>query len=314
MYLTEKKISVVSICYHDAQAVPIMYEKLTKILSDLTPNYEIIFVNDASPDNAEEVLNGIAQKDERVTVINFSRNFGSQAAFSAGMAQSTGDAVALIDGDLQDPPELIVDLVKRWLEGFDVVYGIRKKREGKILLRACYKIFYRIFAKASYIKIPLDAGDFSLIDRKAVDVLNILPERDRFIRGLRAWVGFKQTGVEYVRPERMFGQTTYSLHKNIQWAKKGIFSFSYLPLELFSYFSLLIIFLSIVGAVLTIIGHFTDPTIPRGFASMTMVILFIGGVQLLSLSIIGEYVGKIFEEVKGRPKYIVKNILNNHKR
>lgn len=314
MHLTEKKVSVVSICYHDAEAVPIMYQRLTDVLKKITPDYEIIFVNDASPDNAEEVLSELTRKDTLVTVINHSRNFGSQSAFSSGMAQAMGDAVILIDGDLQDPPEMIEDFVKKWLEGHEVVYGIRKKREGHLLLRMCYKIFYRIFAKMSYIKIPFDAGDFCLMDRKVVNILNNMPEKDRFIRGLRAWTGFRQTGIEYVRPERMFGTTTYSLAKNIEWAKKGIFSFSYLPLSMISYAALFVIFLSVVGAIVVIIGHFLDPAIPRGIAFIIVTILFLGGIQLLFIGVLSEYVGRIFEEVKARPKYIIKNILNDHKR
>jgi len=311
--LTNKKISVVSICYWDAQAAPIMYSRLSAVLQKITSDYEIIFVNDASPDNAEDVLRGIAAKDKRVTVINHSRNFGSQAAFTSGMTQSLGDAIVLIDGDLQDPPEMIEDFVKKWLEGYDVVYGIRKKRDGKFLLRACYKIFYRLFARAAYIKIPIDAGDFSLMDKRVVDAMNNMPERDRFIRGLRAWSGFKQTGIEYHRPERMFGQTTYSLYKNIQWAKKGIFSFSYLPLELFSLIAIFIVLLSLAGIVAFLVIHYLDPTVPRGFTSLILVILFLSGLQLLFMAVIGEYLGKIFEEVKGRPKYLIKEIINNRR-
>lgn len=311
--LTDKKISVVSICYWDAEAVPIMYEKLTAVLQKITPDYEIIFVNDASPDNAKEILTGLAAKDKNVTVINHSRNFGSQAAFTSGMNQALGDAVVLIDGDLQDPPEMIEGFVEKWLEGFDVVYGIRKKRDGKFLLRACYKIFYRLFAKMASIKIPVDAGDFSLIDRRVVNVLNKMPERDRFIRGLRAWAGFKQAGIEYRRPERMFGRTTFSLYKNVQWAKKGIFSFSYLPLELFSLVAVFIVFLSLAGIVAFLIIRYLDPSIPRGFTSMILVILFLSGLQLLFMAVIGEYIGKIFEEVKGRPKYLIEEIINDHR-
>lgn len=312
--LTNKKISAVIACYNDAEAVPVMYERLTKILKKITTDYEIIYVNDASPDNAEEVLRKLAAKDPLLTVINHSRNFGSQSAFTSGMIQSAGEAVILFDGDLQDPPELIEKLVKKWLEGYDVVYGIRVKREAPGFMRFAYKAFYRLFRKLSYIKIPLDAGDFSLMDRKVVDVLNAMPERDRFIRGLRAWTGFNQTGIKYVRPERMFGRTTNSLIKNIRWARRGIFSFSYLPLELISYLAFFVVVLSLLGIIFHIAAYFLFPGIPRGATTIIVIILFLGGIQLLSLSIIGEYLGRIFEETKKRPKYIVKEILNNHKR
>ena len=230
--LTDKKISAIVICYNDEPAIPVMYERLTKTLKKVTSDYEIIYVNDASPDNAEAVLKDLAARDPLVTVINHSRNFSAQNAFISGMTQSLGDAVVLLDGDLQDPPEMIEDFVKKWLEGYDVVYGVRVKREASRFMQLMYKFFYRLFKKLAYIKVPLDAGDFSLIDRKVVNVLISMPERDMFLRGLRAWTGFKQTGVNYIRPERMFGRTTNNLLSNIRWAKKGIFSFSYLPLEL----------------------------------------------------------------------------------
>ena len=203
-----KKVSAIIACYRDAQAVPIMYQRLSDTFKKIGVDYEIIFVNDASPDDAKEVLARIAADDHKVVVINHSRNFGSQSAFTSGMRVATGDAVVLLDGDLQDPPELIESFVQKWEEGYDVVYGVRTKREATLFLRAGYKLFYRLFRASSYVPMPLDAGDFSLIDRKAVTALNNLPENSRFMRGLRTWVGFRQTGVSYTRPERMFGRTT----------------------------------------------------------------------------------------------------------
>lgn len=311
--LTDKKISAIIACYRDGQAIPIMHERLTKTFAKITPNYEIIFVNDGSPDDSETVLAELAKRDEHVVAITHTRNFSSQNAFTSGMAVATGDAVVLLDGDLQDPPELIEDFAKKWLEGFQVVYGVRKKREATLFLRVAYKLFYRLFQKLSYIQVPLDAGDFSLMDRAVVDALNSMPERDRFMRGLRAWVGFTQTGVEYARPERMFGVTTNSLVKNIRWAKKGIFSFSYTPLEIISYLGFIIVILSVLGILGYIASYFLFPQAlgTRGIQTIIVLVLFMGGVQLLSISIIGEYIGKIFEEVKQRPKYIVKSILND---
>jgi dolichol-phosphate mannosyltransferase len=219
--LTDKRISAVVACYRDEQAIPVMYKRLSLVLAGITSNYEIVFVNDGSPDNSEQVLAELAENDKKLVVINHSRNFSSQNAFTSGMTIATGDAVVLLDGDLQDPPEIIPKFVEKWLCGYDVIYGVRAKREASVFLRTSYKIFYRLLNKLSYIRVPLDSGDFSLLDRKVVNAINALPEKDRFIRGLRAWVGFKQTGVPYERPARMFGQSTNSLLTNIRWAKKG---------------------------------------------------------------------------------------------
>ena len=198
----ETKLSAVIACYKDEQAIPIMHKRLTEVFTKIGCEYEIIFVNDGSPDNSEKVLEEICSKDENTTAIFHSRNFNSQNAFTSGMKQSTGDAVILLDGDLQDPPELIESFYKKWNEGYEVVYGSRVEREASFLMNFSYKIFYRLFNKFSYLDIPLDAGDFSLMDRKVVDAINNTSETDRFIRGLRAWVGFKQIGVPYKRSSK----------------------------------------------------------------------------------------------------------------
>lgn len=310
MELSKKKITAVIACYKDEQAIPIMYERLTKVFAEIDYEYEIIFVNDGSPDNTEEVLGVLAKKDTHVVAITHSRNFSSQNAFMSGMSIATGDAVVLLDGDLQDPPELIKKFTEKWAEGFDVVYGIRVKREAHLSLRIGYNIFYRLFSKLSYIKIPRDAGDFSLMDRKVVDILISMPERDMFIRGMRAWIGFKQTGIPYHRPERMFGITTNNLLKNIRWARKGIFSFSYEPLELVFYLAMIVSFVSLFAIFVYIYLYFHSPDAPRGTSTIVILILFFSSIQLISLSIVGEYLGRIFEEVKNRPKFIIKEILN----
>lgn len=307
-----KKISAIIACYKDEQAIPIMYARLTDVFKKIKVDYEIIFVNDGSPDNTEELLHNITKKDEHVIAINHSRNFSSQMAFTSGMDIATGDAVVLLDGDLQDPPELIEAFYTKWTEGFDVVYGVRNKREAPLLMQIAYKLFYKIFHKMSYVKIPLNAGDFSLIDRKVVDILKQFSERDRFLRGLRAWVGFRQTGIPYARPERMFGKTTNNLLKNFNWAIKGIFSFSYVPLELMTFISLLTFFIALLGMVVQIILRFLVPNSPAGVTTILVVVMFIGAIQLLGISILGQYIGKIFEEVKQRPKYIVKSIYKKH--
>ena len=307
--MKQKKISAIIACYKDAQAIPIMHERLTKVFKKINLDYEIIFVNDGSPDNTEEVLNKLVNKDKHVIAVNHSRNFSSQMAFTSGMEIAKSDAVVLLDGDLQDPPEIIEKFYAKWKQGFDVIYGIRTKREAPLYMTICYKLFYRIFHKMSYVKMPLDAGDFSLIDNKVVQILKTFPERDRFLRGLRAWVGFKQTGIPYTRPERMFGKTTNNLFKNINWATKGIFSFSYVPLQIITLVSFLVFFIAFLAIIIQIILRILLPNTPQGTTTVLISVLFIGAIQLLGISVLGEYVGKIFEEVKQRPKYIVKSII-----
>ncbi|MCX5828411.1 MAG: glycosyltransferase family 2 protein [Deltaproteobacteria bacterium] len=305
------KISAIVACYLDAPAVPFMYERLKAVFAKLRVQYEIIFVNDRSPDNAAEVLAELARQDKQVVVINHTRNFGSQNAFTSGMRIATGDAVVLLDGDLQDPPELIESFYQKWQEGYDIVYGIRVKRDATVFLQFAYKLFYRVFRSASYVPMPLDAGDFSLIDRRAVDALNSLPENNRFMRGLRAWIGFKQTGIPYVRPERMFGRTTNSLLKNLGWARKAIFSFSYIPLEFITFLAFFTVVVSLFATTAQIILRVIAPElVPPGFSTIIVLILFIGGIQLLCLSIIGSYLSHIYDEVKKRPPFIVDSILN----
>jgi len=303
-----KKISAIIACYNDEQAIPHMHRRLVDVFNKVGVDYEIIFVNDGSPDNTEKVLLELAQKDDHVVAVNHSRNFNSQMAFTSGMDIATGDAVVLLDGDLQDPPELIEEFYLKWMEGFEIVYGVRVKREAPWLMQIAYEFFYYLFHKLSYIRIPLNAGDFSLMDRKVVEVMKAFPERDRFLRGLRAWTGFKNTGVPYLRKERMFGQTTNNLFKNFNWATKGIFSFSYIPIEIMTIFSLTALFFVFIGMVAQIISKILDPSIPRGFSTLLVVILFLGAIQLLCISVLGQYIAKIFEEVKQRPKYIVKSI------
>ncbi len=314
--LTQKKLSAVVVCYRDEGNIRALYERLKNVLSGITPDWEVLYVNDCSPDNSEKILRELSASDLRLTVINQSRNFGAQAAFTAGMVHSLGDAVVLMDGDLQDPPELIPSFVEKWLQGHDVVYGIRRKRERSMskLNQWLYHRFYVLFNRLSYVKMPMDAGEFSLIDRKAVDWMNSLPERDRLMRGLRAWVGFRQTGVEYVRPERFSGPSTNSFFKNLRWARKAIFSFSYVPLEWVSYLAATVMLLSLVAMLFYIVTFFLFPNVPHGITTVFVLVLFLGSIQLLSISIIAEYIGRIFEETKQRPRYITREILNDHRK
>jgi dolichol-phosphate mannosyltransferase len=305
------KLTAVIACYRDAPAIPQMHERLTTTFQKLGVDYEIVFVNDASPDDARAVLASLAERDPKVVVVNHTRNFGSQSAFTSGMEIATGDAVVLLDGDLQDPPELIDEFYARWREGYDVVYGVRERRVTTLPMQLSYKLFYRVFRSLSYVSIPVDAGDFSLLDRRVVDALNALPESNRFLRGLRAWVGFRQTGVPYVRPARPYGETTNSLRRNVGWARRAIVSFSYAPLNLIAWLALITVALSVVAALVTIVLRIVDPhAAPRGITTVILVVLFIGGIQLICLSIVGSYLAHIYEEVKRRPAYIVESVLN----
>lgn len=316
--ITKRKISVVPIAYRDEGNIEELYRRTVNVLKKITPNWEIIYINDSSPDNSEQILRKLAKKDKHLTVILHSRNFGAQNAFTTGMKQATGDAVVIMDGDLQDPPELIEKFVELWIKGYDVVYGSRKKREKSMGLfwEFIYHLFYVIFNRLSYIKVPLDAGDFSLMDRVVVDQINKLPEKDRFLRGLRAWVGYKQIGIDYIRPERYWGQavSTNSLWKGLQWARKAIFSFSYAPLEWVFYAAIFSVFITLIGMLYYFSMYFINPTAPRGFLTTLLAVLFLGSIQLVVLSLISEYIRRIFEEVKNRPEAIVKEIINNHKK
>lgn len=307
----QKKLSGIVACYRDADAIPLMHKRLSAVFQKLGVNYELIFVNDCSPDNSAVVLRELAAQDRKVIVVNHSRNFGSQNAFTSGMRIATGDAVILLDGDLQDPPETIESFYEKWLEGYDVVYGIRIKREAPLFLRFAYKAFYRIFRMMSYVSVPLDAGDFSLIDMRVVNVLNGLPENNRFLRGLRAWAGFKQVGVPYKRAQRLFGRTTNSFLKNLGWARKAIFSFSYAPLDFIVWLAFITVGFSFLLIIIQITLRLLSPELaPRGFATLITIILFVGGIQLLCLGIIGSYLAHIYDEVKHRPPYVVESYFN----
>lgn len=306
------KLSAVIACYKDNQAIPVMHERLTKTFKKIGVDYEIIFVNDCSPDDTAQVLEKIVEKDDHVIAVEHSRNFGSQAAFLSGMEISTGDGVILLDGDLQDPPEMIEQFYEKYQEGYDVIYGRRVKREGNQSLAFFYKVFYRLFRSLSYVPIPLDAGDFSLMDRKVVNQLVAMPETDQFMRGLRAWVGFKQTGVDYVRPERMFGVTTNNWRKNLGWARKAIFSFSYVPLELLTYLGVALMGVSFLAIIVQIISFLLWRNAPHGITTIIVLILFFGGLNMLAVAILGEYQAKILEEAKRRPKFIRKNIFRRN--
>jgi len=302
------RLSAVIACYKDAEAVPHMHRRLTEVFSALDVDYEIIFVNDGSPDDTDRVLATLTASDDHVIAVEHSRNFGAQNAFLSGMELTTGDGVVLLDGDLQDPPEVIPALFEKWRQGNDVVYARRAKRAGSVLMSVCYKAFYRVFRRMSDVPMPLDAGDFSLMDRKVVDALVAFPETDPFLRGLRAWVGFRQTGVDSDRPERAFGRSNNNLLKNIAWAKKGIFSFSVLPIEILGYAGATLAALSFLALAYQLIDVLRRPQIAHGVPVIITLILLFGGVNLVAISILGEYVTRILDVSRQRPRFIRKAI------
>lgn len=303
-------VSAVIACYKDAQAIPVMYERLKAVFHNLGVEYEIIFVNDNSPDNSEEIIRELSTEDPNVIGITHSRNFGSQSAFLSGMEKSSKNSVVLLDGDLQDPPELISEMVNLWKEGYEVVYGRRVKREASLFMSLSYRLFYILFEKFSYISIPRDAGDFSLMERRVVNHILSFPERDFLLRGVRAFAGFKQVGVDYVRPERMFGTTTNSLIKNIGWAKKGIFAYSNSPLNFISTAGIILFAVVILLSLIQLVARFLFPELsPRGITTVLLVISFFGAFNILAVAIVGEYLGKVLEEVKHRPRYIRRSII-----
>jgi len=313
----EKIITVVIPTYKSEANLPELIRRLTDVFLKLPYKHEIVFVNDNSPDNSGAVLKAACLKDINVKLISLSRNFGQQIATSAGLKYASGDAVIIMDDDLQDPPEFIPKLVDNWEQGNEVVYVIRKNRKEGLLKKIAYKLFYRILSRLSPIKIPEDSGDFGLLDRKIVSILNNMPERLRLIRGLRAWVGFKQVGVECERASRFKGAPSYDIWKMVELSMNGILAFTDAPLRLSSILGLVVSSMAFVGMVLTVIQRFLTYFLPGnpiavwpGFSTIVLAILFLGGVQLIVIGIIGEYVGRIYNEVKQRPLFLVREMMN----
>lgn len=311
--MNKKTISCIIACYKDELAIPYMYARIVKTSQELNINYEIIFVNDSSPDNSEEVIREISEKDPNVIGVNHRRNFGSQSAFLSGMKVSNGDAVVLMDGDLQDPPEIIKSFYEKWQEGYNIVYGIRNKREVSFLTQFLYKTFYRIFNKVASFKVPVDAGDFSLIDRESVREILNFKESDIFLRAIRAYIGGRQIGVPYFRPERMFGTSTNNFFKNLGWATKGILNVSRVPLTLISFTGAALFGLGIIA---TIIFAFTvlSGGIDIDFDTLAIILIintFLILIVIISIAATGEYVGRILEETKQRPRYLVSSYIED---
>jgi dolichol-phosphate mannosyltransferase len=305
------KVSVVVPLFNEQENIGELHRRLHSSLDQLDVEAEFVFINDGSTDTTASMLETLAKTDWRVIVVNLSRNFGHQAAVSAGVAYATGDAIIIMDGDLQDPPELLGELIKKWRHGAEVVYAVRTKRKEGILKRMAYSAFYKLLCTFSDINIPLDSGDFGLMDRKVADAIMAMPERQRFVRGLRSFVGFRQEGLEYERSGRGAGKPKYTFQALLRLATDGMISFSSAPLNFITFLGLgsCVIALMMICWVLgrAIVGQ--RP--PEGWASTMMAVLFFGSVQLLSLGIIGEYLRRIFLEVKGRPTFIVNDVIRN---
>jgi dolichol-phosphate mannosyltransferase len=304
-------LSIVIPCFNEEEVIGSTYNRIIDSLNISGFQLQLIFVNDGSKDRTGIILQSIAAADSRVEVVNLSRNFGHQAAVSAGLNYARGDVTAIIDADLQDPPEVIPQMIDRWREGYNVVYGIRRQRKEARWKRFCYSLFYRLQQKMTSIDAPPDAGDFSLIDRRVLAEINRLPEKNRFFRGLRAWIGFAQIGVEYERAPRAAGVTKYPFLKLLKLATDGIFNFSTAPLTVVFFLGMAISLLSFVALVTVIFLRISDLKIfgvrysdVQGFSSTIVTILFIGGVQLVCTGILGEYIGRIYQEVKARPYFI----------
>jgi glycosyltransferase involved in cell wall biosynthesis len=293
--------------YNEEENIPEVYRRVTASLEAMGMSFELVFVNDGSKDATPQLVEQLQQQDPRVVVLNLSRNFGHQAALCAGIDAARGQAVFLIDGDLQDPPEVFDQFVAKWREGYEVVYAVRQKRKENVFKRAAYFLFYRLLRAVSDLEIPLDSGDFCLMDRRGVTVLKHLPEQMRFIRGLRTFVGFRQCGVCYERAAREAGEPKYSFRALVRLASDGIISFSTFPLTLLTYLGFLSAGVGIVLTVWVVIDCWLNPATPRGWASTMIVVLFMGSIQLFGMGILGEYLRRIFLECKGRPTYILRD-------
>jgi glycosyltransferase involved in cell wall biosynthesis len=300
-------LSVVIPCMNEEEVLRETHRRLVAVLEGISLSFEIVYVDDGSTDSTPDLLRELQAQDSRVRGVRFSRNFGHQIAITAGLEHASGDAVAIIDADLQDPPEIILDFAAKWMDGYDVVYGVRTGRDGETAFKVwTAKVFYRIIDHLSDTPIPLDTGDFRLMDRRVVDALLSMPERDRFVRGMVSWLGFSQAAVEYRRAPRLAGATKFSLFKMVKFALDGIFSFSILPLRLATWTGFAASGLAIFGIVVVLFERFLGVVgLVKGWSSAMIAELFIGGVQLICMGLIGEYVGRIYGESKRRPLYIV---------
>lgn len=301
------KYSIVAPVFNEVESLPVLHKRITEVMEKTGEPWELVLIDDGSLDGSTGVIREMAKNDSRVRPVIFARNFGHQIAVTAGLDYSRGEAVIIIDADLQDPPEVILQMLDKWKEGYEVVYAVRTEREGETWFkRTTAAMFYRLIFKITDVKIPLDTGDFRLLDRKVVDIMNRMRERHRFLRGMAAWVGFKQIGLPYKREPRFAGVTKYPFRKMLQLAINAITSFSYFPLQVATYIGFFSAGISILAIPIVIIVRLTGSQAFFGQATTLIAVLFLGGVQLISLGILGEYVGRIYDESKGRPLYIIR--------
>jgi len=301
-------LSVVLPVYNERQNLDALVGRLIPALEKAAgEDFEILFVDDGSVDGSAEILDAFHARDPRLKAVHFSRNFGQQAALQAGLDEATGRAVILMDADLQDPPEVLGRLVEHWRQGYEVVYAIRRRRKEGLVKRAAYAVFYRTLKAVAEIDVPLDAGDFCLLDRRVVDTLATLPERNRLLRGLRRWVGFRQVGVEYERDARHAGETKYTLRRLLRLALSGYVGFSAMPLRAAAWLGFVSASAGFALALWAVVTKLVDIPSPRGWASTVAIVLFVGGVQLVMLGVVGEYLGRVYDEVRKRPLYVVRS-------
>jgi polyisoprenyl-phosphate glycosyltransferase len=307
--VTLPEISVVVPVFNEQENLPMLHQRLSAVLTALDLRYELLFVDDGSHDTSRTILGQLADRDQHVVAIELARNFGHQVAISAGLDHARGAAVIVMDADLQDPPEVLPQFIAKWREGHDVVYAIREARKEGLIKRMLYAGFYRILQRVAQIEIPLDAGDFCIMDRRVVNILNGMPERSRFVRGIRSWIGLRQVGLPYARNARYAGRPKYTFSRLIYLALDGLVSFSFLPLRIITIMGFVVSALSIMLAIVYAIQKITIGLSPPGFATLTVALFFLSGIQLVTIGVIGEYVGRIFEEVKRRPLYIISNLV-----
>lgn len=301
-------ISVIIPAYNEEENIHMLHRRLQSVLEKITHDYEMIFVNDGSRDNSIGLIKELARRFPQVKYIDFSRNFGHQVAVTAGLDKAKGDAVVIIDADLQDPPELIAEMYEKLKEGYEVVYAKRKKRKGESLFKLwTAKIFYRLLSRITSISIPVDTGDFRIIDRKIVNILRQMPEKNKFLRGQISWIGFNQTYVEYERSERMAGATSYPFSKMLRFALDGITAFSDLPLKIVTYFGFLVSGVAFIVMLYALYSRFMTDSYEPGWTSLIISVLFIGGVQMIAIGIIGEYLSRMNNNIRDRPLYIIKD-------
>lgn len=304
-------LSVIVPMYNEEEVIEVTYNRLKAVLKSLGETYELVFVNDGSRDRTAAIVRSICERDRAVKLVDFSRNFGHQIAVTAGMDHASGRTVVLIDADLQDPPELILDMVAKWREGYDVVYGQRVERKGESMFKkATAAMFYRLLRSMTSVNIPVDTGDFRLMDRKVCDALTQMRERSRFIRGMVSWAGFKQTSVEYVREERFAGETKYPLRKMIRLSLDAITSFSTKPLKIAGVLGFILSAVGFVYLLVVLYQHFFTNSTEPGWTSLVAISLLFNGITLSLLGVLGEYIGRIYEETKGRPLYLVSQTVN----